>query len=149
MEQHIRERFDAKVEASGECHIWTGARNNFGYGQIRINGKLYYAHRLAFELAHGPISNGFVIDHTCHNKSCVNPQHIHAVTKKQNAENLAGARSSTGFRGVHRTRGGRYAAQVGHNYKKHFVGVFDTPEAANEAAVELRKKLFSNSPLDY
>jgi hypothetical protein len=138
----------SKASADG-CWTWTGARNDRGYGQIRIKGKIHYAHRLAYEEAYGAIPLGLVIDHLCHNPACVNPQHIHAVTSKQNSENLAGVRSRTGFRGVHKTRGGRFAAQVGHNGKKHFGGVFDTPEAAGQAASELRKRLFSNNPLDY
>jgi hypothetical protein len=149
MDQLTRERFDAKINASGDCHIWTGARSDVGYGQIRIKGKLYYAHRLAYELERGPIPDGMVIDHMCHNRACVNPEHIQAVSHKQNIENIGHSRSSTGYRGVHRTRGGRFAAQVRHNYKNHFGGVFDTPEAANEAAIDLRKKLFSNNLLDY
>lgn len=149
MEQHIRERFDAKVDTSGECHIWTGAKNDRGYGQLRFNGKAHYAHRLAYEAAHGAIPDGLVIDHICHNPACVNPQHIHAVTTKQNMENIGPVRSRSGFRGVHKTRGGRYAAQVKHNYKNYNAGVHDTPEAAGKAAAELRKRLFTNNLLDY
>jgi len=44
-----------------------------------------YAHRFAYESVQGAIPAGFVIDHLCHNRSCVNPNHLVAVTKRLNA----------------------------------------------------------------
>jgi len=148
MDKVTLERFNAKIDRSGACHVWTGAKSNVGYGQIRIAGKLHYAHRLAYELVNGPIQQGKVIDHACRNRACVNPAHLQAVSQKQNMENLGRSRSSTGFRGVHKTRGGRFAAQVRHNYRNHFAGVFDTPEEAGAAATELRNRLFTNNLSD-
>jgi len=148
MDQITLERFETKVDTSGPCHVWTGARNDRGYGQIRIASKLYYAHRLAYETVKGPIPNGMVIDHMCHNPACVNPDHLQAVSTKQNTENIRSARSSTGFRGVWKTRSGRYTAEVKHNYKKYRAGNFETPEAANDAAIALRNRLFSNNLQD-
>lgn len=148
MDNLTRERFEAKTDTSGDCHVWTGAKSDVGYGQIRVAGKLHYAHRLAYETAHGPIPDGLVIDHACHNRACVNAEHLQAVTTKQNLENIAAARSSTGYRGVWKTRSGRYTAEVKHNYKKYRAGNFETPEAANEAAIALRNRLFSNNLLD-
>lgn len=44
------------------------------------------AHRYAYEQAHGPIPEGFVILHECDNPSCINPEHLRAGTQ---ADNLA------------------------------------------------------------
>ena len=69
------------------CWEWGGARSKAGYGQIRSGGRgvLLYAHRVAYELARGPIPPGLVIDHLCRNRGCVNPDHLEVVT---NGENL-------------------------------------------------------------
>ena len=42
------------------------------------------AHRVAYEKAYGPIPEGLVIDHLCRNGLCVNPEHLEAVTRKEN-----------------------------------------------------------------
>jgi len=39
-----------------------------------------------FELSVGEIPKGFVLDHLCKNRSCINPKHLEAVTQKINAE---------------------------------------------------------------
>lgn len=84
----LRERFESKVErlASG-CWQWTGAILDTGYGVLTEggkNGKVFRAHRVAYELFIGPIPEGLVLDHLCHNRWCVNPEHLEAVTNHVN-----------------------------------------------------------------
>ena len=91
-------RFWAKVDKrrgpiwnGSRCWIWTGSVSHTGskdkpvyYGQIRIDGRRQGVHRLAFELAKGPIPKGLTIDHLCRNTLCVNPDHLEAVTQRIN-----------------------------------------------------------------
>ncbi len=83
-------RFWAKVSGTGnicECWIWTGARNDRrgGYGTFGVSHVTKkYAHRVAYELAIGPIPAGLVIDHLCRVHDCVNPFHMEAVAHKEN-----------------------------------------------------------------
>jgi hypothetical protein len=75
------ERFWARVEkAEDGCREWTRGHLPAGYGQL---GRCY-THRIAYELAHGPIPEGLEIDHLCRNRGCCNPDHLEAVTHHEN-----------------------------------------------------------------
>lgn len=77
-------RFWLKVDRSGECWLWTGSTNGRGYGHVRVNMCLTYAHRLSYEMSVGPIPEGLQIDHLCGNTLCVNPEHLEVVTAVEN-----------------------------------------------------------------
>ena len=55
------------VGAPDECWEWDGARHPFGYGQ---SGQIR-AHRLSYEIHHGPIPDGLLVRHSCDNPPCV------------------------------------------------------------------------------
>jgi hypothetical protein len=90
--------FSKAVPGRNGCIIWTGRTNPVtGYGQLRVNGRDCYAHRVSYELAKGTIPDGLVIDHACHNRDasckggdicihhrCINPHHLDAVTQSEN-----------------------------------------------------------------
>ena len=77
-------RLWAKVDASGDCWEWTGARTS-GYGHLRMSEGVYRrAHRVVYERMVGPIPEGLTIDHRCRNKACVNPDHLEPVTNQEN-----------------------------------------------------------------
>lgn len=67
------------------CVEFEGCRDVTGYGRIRRNGKLHMAHRWAYEQEHGPIPDGLVIDHLCHNRGCINVEHLEPTTREANA----------------------------------------------------------------
>jgi len=72
-----------KTDPSG-CWIWTGARSSAGYGQIRIQHRLYYAHRLMWIIMRGVIPYGLEILHKCDNPWCVNPDHLFIGSQSDN-----------------------------------------------------------------
>lgn len=71
------------------CWLWTGAYEGLdGYGGVWVPslGKVVKTHRVAWELAHGPIPDGAHVDHLCRVKRCVNPEHLEPVTPSVNAQ---------------------------------------------------------------
>ena len=146
----MNERFWSKVDKSDDCWLWT-AYTESGYGRFWLGGgKRVMAHRYSYEQLVGPIPDGYDLDHktTCP-RTCVNPAHLRLATRKQNMENLRGARSDNklGVRGVHKCKY-RYRAVVGHNGKLHHVGYFDTVEEASAAAEAKRIELFTHNDRD-
>jgi hypothetical protein len=53
---------------------------------MNINRAQYLAHRYFYETHRGPIPNGAVLDHTCRNTICVNPDHLEVVTTAINTQ---------------------------------------------------------------
>ena len=137
------EAFAARAERRGECLIWTGAKVSTGYGQLQVNGRSTLAHRYAWECENGPIPDGMLIDHICHNQACVDVEHLRLATWQQNSRNRAGATalSSTGVRGVH-PYGDRYRAGVTSNGVFRWYGIFDSIEEASETVRRERARLF-------
>lgn len=67
------------------CWEWIGSKYTGGYGGFNFAGRRSSAHRVSHELFLGPIPSGLVIDHKCRNPGCVNPDHLEAVTAKENS----------------------------------------------------------------
>lgn len=85
------------VASPDECWLWTGSISDGGYGRLTFGGRQRYAHQWCYELNIGPIPDGLVIDHLCHNadrdcieerrcphRRCCNPAHLEATTMAEN-----------------------------------------------------------------
>lgn len=76
----------------GGCHEWTGARDRKGYGRIQVAGRHRGAHAVAWEAAHGPVPDGKHVDHLCHNRPCINVNHLRLLTPVENNRAKANAK---------------------------------------------------------
>lgn len=146
--QHYRtaeESFSARTQWDGECLVWTGYKNDGGYGIMKANGSIIRAHRYAWERRHGEIPDDMEIDHICHNRACVNVKHLRIASPQQNNFNLSGPHSNSrsGARNVHWSRSG-WIVKVQRDYVKHYFGSYKTIEEAAVVAEQARKDLFGD-----
>ncbi len=91
-----KDRFWPKVNKTETCWLWTGAQNSYGYGHLfKRHGKPSLAHRIAWELTHGPIpSETPCVLHLCDVRLCVRPDHLFLGTKSENTRDSACERSN-------------------------------------------------------
>ena len=146
----LEARFWKKAIQGPGCWEWSGSKSR-GHGRLDVRGKTGYAHRFSYEVAHGPIPDGMQIDHVCHNRGCVNPSHLRAVTPKQNTENKAGANpnSKSGVRGVHwRKDVSKWQVTIHAGPKMHHAGYFTDLAEAEQAVIAKRNELFTHNELD-
>jgi hypothetical protein len=91
----LADRFWSHVERRGpdECWPWKLSVRRDGYGQIRYGRRQLATHRLAYQLAVGPIPagtghHGMVVRHTCDYRRCCNPAHLRLGTQAQNLKDM-------------------------------------------------------------
>lgn len=71
------ERFWSKVDKTpghgprGECWLWNGLRNNYGYGLFTFRNIKLRAHRVAYRLTTGIDPGTLEVCHKCDTPSCV------------------------------------------------------------------------------
>ena len=81
------ETIERNLSIVGECILWTGLRNNKGYGKAWYprTQKLILLSRLIWSAVNEcDIPAGHNILHSCDTPGCVNPNHLMAGTQSRN-----------------------------------------------------------------
>jgi hypothetical protein len=125
-----------------------GSPDRHGYLQTRIDGAIYFNHRLAWLYVHGQFPQG-VIDHIDGNPINNAIANLRDVPQRLNMENQRRApisNKSTGLIGVSKHKLG-YMAKIQSARKQIYLGIFQTPEAAHEAYVVAKRQLHAGGTL--
>lgn len=113
----------AHVPGIGNCWVWTASLENHGYGQLNVKTATGWrpmrAHRIAYEIEHGPIPDNLCVTHKCDNPSCCRPSHLVAGTHRFNMRDCISK--------------GRFRFQ--HGYGQHL----PSPKLNPDKVVEIRR----------
>jgi hypothetical protein len=137
--------FTWRMKRRGRARVGTvaGTKHPKGYIRISIDHVDHLAHRLAWIFVHGPIDDSMVIDHINGNRSDNRIENLRVVTGMQNANNqqtrLAGARKAMLGASFHKPSG-KWISRVKINGKDKYLGLFDTPEQANQAYLAAKRE---------
>lgn len=108
-----------------------GSVNGDGYVDIKVKGKVYKAHRLAFLKMGLPIPE--FVDHKNRVRSDNRWVNLREATKNENGYNRGKLPNNTsGYKGVCRKRG-KFVAQIKADGVRKQIGTFNTAVEAHEA----------------
>lgn len=110
-----------------------GFLNSQGYRLVKVARHDYLAHRLAYKIMTGEDPPADIDHKIARDNNTWNA--IRAASCAQNRWNAAPSKNNTsGFKGVYRSaRTGKWAARIGINGTRHFLGWFQTVEEAAAA----------------
>ncbi len=111
-------------------HIAGGGPSLVGYWRIRIDGKLYQAHRLAWLYVYGEWP-GETIDHINGDKLDNRIINLRSATYTENNQNKLWHRKGK-LPGVTKRRG-KYEASIKYKGDQYYLGLFSTEREANKA----------------
>ena len=115
----------------GPCLIWRHRLDADGYGTLRLDSRTCKAHRVAYEMSRGSIPEGKFILHMCHRRSCIQPSHLYAGTRKKNADD----------RQTRLTEKGRWAASLKF-FDEYESRMFDSLKYLWDEPPEIERTLF-------
>jgi hypothetical protein len=77
---------------STPCWVWKRNKTLNGYAQRVATSKqsgTNYVHIQNYVAKYGPVPEGLDLDHLCRVRACVNPDHLEAVTRRENIRRSA------------------------------------------------------------
>lgn len=137
--------FAWRVSPNGRVHVGdkAGCPNSSGRVTIGVDGRYYYAHRLAWLYVYGVWPDPEV-DHKNCDFSDNRIQNLRLATRSQNARNkrFPQANNKTGLLGVSwKARNKKWCAQIRCDGRVHHLGLFTCPVEAHRAYLKAKKML--------
>lgn len=125
-----------------------GWKDEHGYVYIRFMGKLRQAHRIIWEMHHGPIPEGMEIDHINHVTDDNRIENLRLVTRKENCKNVSmSVTNKSGVVGVSWCkRTGKWFASIRVDKRELFLGRYEDKNEAISArkAAEVKYNFHKN-----
>ena len=118
-----------------------GTKDKYGYRIIHVDGKQYYAHRIAWHLFHGKWPEGS-LDHINGDKDDNRPSNLREADAAEQMRNMPmPTRNTSGVHGVtwHKQTG-KWQAGIAVNRKFKYLGLFDDLDEAAAARSAAEKK---------
>lgn len=112
-----------------------------GYIQIKIDGKKYAAHRLAWLVAHGEWP-AFDIDHANGNPADNSIKNLRPATNPQNQANRKRNTGKVVAKGVRKIKSGRFQARISVEKRQIALGTFDSESEAVSAYMRAATKSY-------
>ena len=138
-----------RTVVSGGCLVGSvaGTADGRGYQQIRIGGRKYLSHRLAWLYVYGALPCKH-LDHVNRDKSDNRISNLREATRSENNQNRGPQKNNTsGYRGVSwNSRFLRWQARISVCGKRKSLGYFDTAEIAFEAYKAAARLLHTHNP---
>lgn len=135
-------RFEGKVAGRRNC-----AKGSVIYIQVRYLGRIYYAHRIIWEMFFGEIPKGMFLDHIDGNGTNNEISNLRLVDSIGNARNHPIRSTNTsGFNGVYPLKKngvptGKWAVNIYDKGSQIYLGCFDTKEEAGRIRREANNKI--------
>ena len=128
----LRNRVDRGYQA--KAGTLAGCRKGEGYFYVKVRGKEYLIHRVAWLLTHG-VWPAAQIDHVNGVRDDNRMANLRESTNAENGRNRgAQTNNSTGFKGVNWDKNSRkYKAQIRVQGKNTHLGLFTSPKEAHAA----------------
>lgn len=130
LKEHIKKRIT--VNSKG-CWVWNLSLSRGGYAQTNIEGKSWRVHRLSYTVYKGKIPEKLQLDHLCRVRNCVNPNHLEAVSAKENL-----ARSPITYSSINKQK---KVCKRGHPFKNENLKVYNYKGSVRRICVICHKDI--------
>lgn len=137
----MRKCWNSRFAGKATGTIGRAGKNNLSYVLLRIDDRLYKAHRIAWLYVYG--ENPLTIDHIDGNGINNRISNLRAATRSQNQCNRGiQTNNSSGYKGVSFSKiHNKWAAYIKKDRKKKHIGLYESAEMAHQARLVAQKQL--------
>lgn len=89
--KHIKRRLinGSVRHPKSNCWFWIRSISTMGYGQLTVDGRTRFAHRISYKLFLNKSLGELHVCHRCDNPRCINPEHLFLGTRSDNMQDAS------------------------------------------------------------